>query len=100
HVPNAFPSQLKLINFVVRSSIVRQRVTGPPILFAAFLVTLGGLHARATGQANPGSKSGGTNNDEVAPLQCRNHSGAHSGDRHGPVEPLRSRSSKTGLSSF
>jgi Ca-activated chloride channel family protein len=46
---------------------VRLRVIGPSILSAAFLVILGGLHAGAAGQANPGSKSGGRNNDEQSP---------------------------------
>jgi len=46
---------------------VRLRVTGSPILFAAFLAILGGLHAGAAGQANPGLKSGGRNSDEQSP---------------------------------
>lgn len=46
---------------------MRLRVTGPPTLFAAFLVILCGLRAGAAGQANPGSKPGGSNNDEQSP---------------------------------
>jgi Ca-activated chloride channel family protein len=46
---------------------VRLRATGSPILFAAFLVILNGLHAGTAGQANPGSKSSGRNNDEQSP---------------------------------
>jgi Ca-activated chloride channel family protein len=42
---------------------VRFRVTGFPIVLAAFLVILGGLHGAAV-QSNRGSKSGGRNPDE------------------------------------
>ena len=46
---------------------MRLHVVGSPILFAAFFALLGGLHAGAARQAIPGSKSGGSNNDEQSP---------------------------------
>jgi Ca-activated chloride channel family protein len=46
---------------------VRFRVVGSPILFAAFLAMLSGLHAGTARQAIPGSKSGGSNNNEQSP---------------------------------
>jgi len=46
---------------------VRLRVVGSLILFAAFFAVLGGLYAGAARQAIPGSKSGGSNNDEQSP---------------------------------
>ena len=46
---------------------MRLRVTGSPIIFAAFLVFLRGLHAGAAPQASPGLQSGGSNNNEQLP---------------------------------
>lgn len=49
---------------------MRLRVTGPPIVFAAFLVILSGSYAgAATRQANPGQQTAGSTGDEQSTLR-------------------------------